>query len=252
MNRWGHGLFRGFSAGQSPERRRASHRARAAPAHEATDRRACAARAGTSSLCPGAAARLRVHRLRPRCGRGLPRLAGPTDDGALGRCGSRGRRGSRHAALARVPADVSRARESHQDLHELVHPLARSAEPARAPRRDRRRAVRRCGRIENPSPQATRECRSAVAAAREGSGARGAGVPSGAAVPAWPRGTRDRSGPPTRGCRGGNRRVLTHVAPVLESVRIVLMAHDGSMTTRRIFRFLSSARDVLAFGDTRV
>ena len=84
-----------------------------------------------------AEARLRLHALRSGRGRALSRLAGPADDGALGRRGPRRVRRLRGADLQVLPQHLWPARQPHQDLREPADPLARQAQAATAHRRDR-------------------------------------------------------------------------------------------------------------------
>ena len=80
---------------------------------------------------------LRVHGLRQRRERGLPVLAGPADDRALGRAGPGRGRGQRCRAAPRLRRRLPHAEQPDQRLHQPADPVDRSAHAATAAGRDR-------------------------------------------------------------------------------------------------------------------
>ena len=108
--------------------------------------------------CAGAG--LRLHGLRPGGRRGLPDVAGPARDRALGRRGSRGRRGHRRAEAQGLRPDVPTSCSTASD--HLREPAARQARPAGACRSGSTRSGS-CARRASRWTAAARPCRQAAA-----------------------------------------------------------------------------------------
>ena len=138
MNREGRGRFRAYSAGSHPK-------GEVNPARPSACSRACTTRpTGLRSKSwdefarPGRAeARFRVHRLRRRGRRGLPDLARPADDRALGHARSGGGAGLAGRGRPGLRRHLPDAEQPHQPVHEPADGLARQAVAAAPPRRDR-------------------------------------------------------------------------------------------------------------------
>ena len=88
-----------------------------------------------------AAARLRVHGLRQRRGRGLPGVAGPADHRALGHRGSRGGHRQRRGQAQGIPARLQRAQHAHQSAARAADRQARPADAQAQAGRDRQGAA---------------------------------------------------------------------------------------------------------------
>ena len=123
LNRVGAGKFHAYSAGSQPkgagqsghDPALAEPRLRHVGLSLEVVERICQARR--------AATRFRVHRLRQRGRRSLPGVAGPADDGALGR--ARSGSGQRHGRRdrARLQGRLPDAQSAHRDFHRTADTL---------------------------------------------------------------------------------------------------------------------------------
>ena len=148
MNREGRGRFKAWSAGSHPKGKIHPYTLDLLARMNFDTKFARSKDLGRIRRKRRAEIRFRLHRLRQRRKGKLPGLAGPADDGALGRarsCGGNRNRGGKTPCLRRR---LPHAQQSHHDFPE---PAARRprpvhfAAPAGADRQDGKRGRRRLG-----------------------------------------------------------------------------------------------------------
>ena len=130
LNKLGQGKFRAYSAGSQPngQVQPAYHPASAGPGLRHLGR--FVRSRGMNSPSPARRARFRFHRLRQRGGRNLSGVAGPADDGALGRSRSGRSQGLPGRDRAGVQGCLPDAASAHRSFHGAADPEPRSAQPA--------------------------------------------------------------------------------------------------------------------------
>ena len=131
LNAAGRGKYRAFSAGSHPKGTVNPFALELLQKHRVdTDG---PAQQGLGRVCPTwrPGPRLCLHRLRQRRGRGLPGVARPADDRALGPRGSRGRGRHRRRQASRLLSRLHAPAEPHQHLHEPAASTSSIGSPCR-------------------------------------------------------------------------------------------------------------------------